>query len=270
MIRIDLERPEGVRWVPDRPTGDGVLVVAGSSGRVDTDRARLFADLGCVAESIRWLGGPGQHPDPWEIPLETFLDRIDDLKQSCDRVHIVGLSFGAEAALLCGAHSPNIDSVIAFAPTDVVWAGYDHDRETSHWTLDGRPLAYVPMDWQNYVAEPVPRYRPHYERSRVTFADRVPAATIPVDRIAQLILVAGGEDQVWSSVGHARRIRAIRSAAGLPTELIAVADAGHRAILPGEVEVVAGATMQRGGTPAADRDLGRQAWRAITAMLGSS
>ena len=269
MIRIDLDRPEGVRWVPEHETGDGVLVVAGSSGRVDADRARLFADLGCLAESIRWFGGPGQHPGPWEIPLETFIERVEDLKRSCDRVHIVGLSFGAEAALLCGAHSDRIASVIAFAPTDVVWAGYNQERETSHWTLGGRSLPYVPMDWSDHRAEPIPRFRPLYEQSRVTFADRVPAARIPVERIKQLILVAGGDDQVWPSVDHAHRIEAARTAAGLSTLVITSPDAGHRPILPGEAEVAAGAAMQRGGNPDADRRLGEQAWRVITGIFGS-
>lgn len=43
--------------MPDAPSGDGVLVLAGPSGRVDPDRARVFASNGSTAESIKWFGG---------------------------------------------------------------------------------------------------------------------------------------------------------------------------------------------------------------------
>lgn len=268
VIRVELGDPEGVRWVPEQRVGAGALVLAGSSGRIDEERAKLFASHGCVAESIRWFGGRGQHDGPWDIPLETFFRRIEDLQRTCDRVYVIGSSFGAEAALLCGAHLPDLAGVIAFAPSDVVWAGYDGgDRETSHWTLNGERLPYVPLDWRQDVRESPPRFRPVYEQSRRTFADRVPAATIAVDRIERLILVAGGDDQVWPSVMHADRIQALRQATGRPTMVVTDPGAGHRTILPGESVVTRGSLMQRGGTETADRQLGARAWDAITALL---
>jgi hypothetical protein len=271
MLRVDLSAPEGVRWIPEKPTGDGVLVLAGSSGRIDTGRARVFATQGCLAESIRWFGGPGQHDGPWDIPLETFLKRIDELKAECDRIWVVGTSFGSEAALLCGAISGYVAGVVAFAPSDVVWAGYDDEqRERSHWTLDGRTLPFLPLDWNGHVRESPARFRPLYERSRETYADRVPEASIPVERIAQLVLIAGGDDQVWPSIDHAERIRTRRAIAGLATEIITAPTAGHRTILPGEQPVVGGAVMLRGGTDAADRNLGERAWTAILAALESA
>ena len=97
--RIELSTPVGVRWEPEDPRGVGALVLGGSSGRVDVQRARLLAEEGVLAESIQWFGGPGQHEGPWEIPLETFAARAEALAADCDRVVLVGLSFGAEAAL---------------------------------------------------------------------------------------------------------------------------------------------------------------------------
>lgn len=271
VIRIELAAPDGVRWAPEQSVGDGVLVVAGSSGRIDEDRARVFAMHGCCAESIRWFGGPGQHAGPWEIPLEVFLERVDALKADCDRVWVVGTSFGAEAALLCGALSDRVDGVIAFAPSDVVWAGYDErGRETSHWTLGGKPLPYVPLDWEEYEEETPPRFRAVYERSRRTFPGDAAAAAIPVERIGRLLLVAGGDDHVWPSTAHAERIRIRRAAAGLATPIVTALDAGHRAILPGEPRVAGGAAISRGGTEAADRRLGERAWAAIVSQLDSA
>ena len=65
---------------PDRRTGLGVLVITGSSGRVDVDRARLFAQRGAVTLAQRWWGGPGQEPGINEIPIERFVRAVDQLK----------------------------------------------------------------------------------------------------------------------------------------------------------------------------------------------
>lgn len=259
---------DGVRFVPEEHTGTGALVLGGSSGRIDGPRAALLAGDGVLAESVRWFGGAGQHDGPWEIALETFLDRVADLRRDCDRVLVLGTSFGAEAALLTGALTDDVDAVVAFAPSDLVWAGVTGEgRVTSHWTHRGEPLPFVPFDdtWQ--ADTDPPSYDGLYRRSRARFADRVPGATIPVERIARLLLVAGGDDRVWPAGEHARAISDRRTAHGLATTVVTDPDAGHRAILPGEPVVTAGMRMQRGGTEEADRRLGRAAWSAILRLL---
>ncbi len=97
---MELSNIEGVRWIPDIPSGVGALVLAGSSGRVDSVRAELLARRGVLAESIRWFGGPRQHAGPWKIAIEVFIERVADLARDCGRVVVLGSSFGAEAALL--------------------------------------------------------------------------------------------------------------------------------------------------------------------------
>lgn len=266
--KVPLSEAEGVRYVPDVHSGVGVLVLSGSSGRVESGRARLFADEGAMAESIRWFGGPGQSDGPWEVGLELFLDRVDDLRRDCDRVVVVGTSFGSEAALLTGAFSDDVCAVVAFAPSDVVWAGVTPEgRITSHWTLGGRPLAFVPFaeDWE--PRDDPPAYVGLYRRSRELYADEVAAATIPVERIAEVILVAGGDDRVWPATLHAEAIRDRRAAHGLATVLVTDPEAGHRTILPGEPVVTGGMSMQRGGDDLADRRLGRAAWARIAEVV---
>ncbi|TIC80153.1 acyl-CoA thioester hydrolase/BAAT C-terminal domain-containing protein [Nocardioides sp. GY 10127] len=109
-------------------------------------------------------------------------------------------------------------------------------------------------------------HRP-YRRSFLRSPEAAEGATIPVERIRRLVLVAGGDDRVWSSAEHADWIRARRAAHGLETTLITDPEAGHRTILPGEPVVAAGVRMQRGGTEAADRRLGAAAWGAIETLL---
>jgi dienelactone hydrolase len=246
----------------------GALVLAGSSGRVDVARAKLLAKNGALAESIRWFGGDGQHDGPWEIPVELFLDRAAELRQDCERVIVFGTSFGSEAAMLTGALSDDVDAVVAFAPSDVVWAGVTTEgRVTSHWTHHGVPLPFVPLadDWE--PKEDPPAYVDLYLRSREQFVSELSAAVIPVELIAQLILIAGGDDQVWPAVVQAEAARERRAAHGLPTTLVTDPDAGHRTILPGEPAVTGGMRMQRGGTESTDRRLGQSAWAHISHLL---
>lgn len=268
MRQIDLSGVEGVRWVPEAPTGVGALVLAGSSGRIDSPRAQLLARHGAIAESIRWFGGPEQHHGPWEIPLELFLGRIADIARDCDHVLVLGTSFGAEAALLTGSHSPEIDAVVAFAPSDVVWAGVRPDgTQTSHWSLGGSPLPFVPLDGDWEPDDDVPAYVGLYEASRQRFPKRVAEAAIAVEDINEVILVAGGDDQVWPAVTMSNAIKGRRTSRGLTTTIVSDTAAGHRTILPGEPTLSGGVRMRRGGTEDADRNLGTAAWTQIKTLL---
>jgi hypothetical protein len=262
---------EGVRWVPESPSGTAALVLAGSSGRIDSARAELLASHGVVAESIRWFGGPGQNAGPWDIPLELFLDRVSDLRRIADRVVVVGTSFGSEAALLVGAHSPHVSAVAAFAPSDVVWAGVRADGSTtSHWTLGGTPLRYVDLvdDWEPDTDPPA--YLGLYEVSRRRSPASVAAAAIPVEHISDLLLVAGGDDQVWPSLSMADAIKGRRDEHGMETTVVSDPDAGHRTLLPGETPTAGGVRMRRGGNEASDRRLGSAAWAHLKTLLQTS
>lgn len=154
-------------------------------------------------------------------------------------------------------------------PSDVVWAGVRPDGTvTSHWTLGGGPLPYVPFDPDWAPETEIPAYVGLYEASRRRFHDRLFAAAIPVEQIAHLVLVAGADDQVWPALEMSRAIERRRRASGLLTVLVADANAGHRAILPGEPPVTGGIRMRRGGHEGADRRLGHAAWTQIVSLLG--
>jgi hypothetical protein len=259
---------EGVRWHPEHPCGTAALVLAGSSGRIDLARAELLARHGAVAESIRWFGGTGQNEGPWDIPLELFLDRVSALSRVADRIVVLGTSFGSEAALLVGAHSRQVNAVAAFAPSDVAWAGFRSDGSvTSHWTLGDSAVPYVSFasDWEPDTDPPA--FLSLYEGSRRRSPEAVSAAAIPVERIEQLLLVAGGDDQVWPSLAMAEAMKHRRDTHGLATTLVTDADAGHRIILPGETPAAGGVRMLRGGTDESDRRLGAAAWGSLKALL---
>jgi hypothetical protein len=87
-----------------------------------------------------------------------------------------------------------------------------------------------------------------------------------VERIrGEVLLIAGGDDRVWPSVEFAERIALAR--AELPTRTVIAARAGHRLTFPGEQPKTGGQRMARGGTEAADRELGELAWADVRRVL---
>ncbi|MGW8481986.1 acyl-CoA thioester hydrolase/BAAT C-terminal domain-containing protein [Microbacterium sp. NPDC055903] len=255
--------------LPDAEAPTGILVLAGSSGRVETERADLLARHGVRAHAIRWFGGEGQRPVPHEVPIEAFFAELDRLREMCDRVAILGTSFGAEAALLTASLAVT-DAAIAIAPTSVVWPGIHEGQWSSHWTIAGEPVPWVPFvsDW---VAETdPPEFRQLYARSLAADTETSARAAIPVERIGgELLLVAGGDDRVWPSVTFTERIVARRAAAGLDTNVRTHPDAGHRVPFPGERVPTGGQRMARGGDPTADAELGASAFDALLRILGA-
>jgi dienelactone hydrolase len=258
--------------VPEREPLGAVLVVAGSSGRVDVDRARLFAEAGYAAATLRYFGAPGQPAGICEIPLETFATAIDVLTEYApSRVALVGTSKGAEAALALAVRDPRISIVIAFAPSSVVWAnlgpGVDGNVRPlrSSWTWQSSELPFVSYDDSWHPPEPI-AYRPLYERSlRVDRAQTDRAAIRVEDSTAHLLLVAGDDDQLWPSELFAEQLADRRLGRGV--DLIIGRGSGHHAQLPGEPPVRSTATTARGGTSAADAALGQRAWRHILDLL---
>lgn len=264
-----LAGPEGVLVIPEKHCGTGVLTIGGSSGRVDDDRARLLATHGALAMSIRWFGGPGQPSGPRLVPLETFTDALDRLAPDCDRLVISGMSFGAEAALLVASMDERVDGCIGFAPSPYAWSFIDPDEsQVSHWTYGGQAVPAIPFDTRWEPDTDPPAFVGMYRQSlRTAPSETVAAAAIPVERIRELLLVAGGDDQVWPSTDFAERIVARRREHGLDTAYVSLPNAGHRTLLPGEKPVTAGQSMRRGGSEATNRELGRPAWPHVRATL---
>ena len=266
--------PETFLATPRGGNGTGVLVLSGSSGRVERERAEVLASAGVTALTYRWYGGPDGPEGICEYPLESFTWAVDRLAEQCDRVVLLGSSKTAEAFLLYAADDPRVDAVIAFAPSHVAWANVGPGADgavrpcRSSWSRGGVPVPFVPYDDDIAVDTDPPAFAPVYRGSLRTFADRVEAAHIPVERFfGDVLLVAGGDDRVWPALDFARQIKARRAAYDLPTTLVTHPEAGHRVILPGESVSVGGMRMDRGGSEAADRALGRLSWPDIARVL---
>lgn len=262
-----------IHWVQaEDPNGTGALVIAGSSGRLDVGRADMLASRGVTALALRWFGGDSQPAVPCEIPLETFTEAIDLLAGECERIVLMGLSYGAEAALLTASVDDRVDAVVALAPTDVAWEGqheHDDDPRRSKWTHEGVPLAFVPLDRAWEPPSTPPAFVEFYEHSQeLAGSEAVEAATIPAEKFrGELVLVAGGDDKVWPSSQAARNIATRRARSGLATVVIEDPKAGHPIVLPGETPPNMSRPYQVGGDEDAPQRLGALAWPTIRRVL---
>jgi BAAT / Acyl-CoA thioester hydrolase C terminal len=136
--------------------------------------------------ALAYFRAPGLPRELKDIPLEYFARALRRLRSRPDvdpnRVAVIGISRGGEAALLIGATYPRlVHGVVALVPSNVVNPSPD-GRSTS-WTLNGRA---------------VPQVRPE------EFGDPDPTSTpdavIPAERITGPVLTAsGGLDDLWPS-----------------------------------------------------------------------
>jgi dienelactone hydrolase len=271
-------RVQGVAIGSSRIDEVGVVVLAGSSGRVDVGRARLFAERGALAVALRWFGGPGQSPGICEIPLETFTLAVDWLvDRGVRRAGLVGVSKGAEAALLVACHDARVRSVVAIAPSSVAWGnigpGLDGQAYPyrSSWTWRNRRLPFVPYDesWAPPAGDGPVAYRSLYEQSLQTATEAAVAAAIPIERAAaDVLLIAGQADAMWPSDSFAAALAERRHQAGRQIEVIRHPEAGHRPYFPGEPAPASSTDTAYGGSSAADAALGQTAWQRVLTHLG--
>ena len=237
----------------------GVLLLHGSSGTPDLERARILESEGYDVLAPKWFDGPIS-----EIPLESF--PLDELAARNDRIAVLGVSRGAEAALLLGALDERVDAVVAVSPSAYVWGWMDGALQTSAWTWQSEPLPFVPFDLDWQPEDDPPSYVGWYRQSLKKYGAEAEAARIPAEQFkGELLLVAGGDDRVWPSVEFAERIALSRG--HLSTRTVIAARAGHRPLFPGENPKTGGQRMARGGSDEADRHLGALAWGDVRKVL---
>jgi dienelactone hydrolase len=237
-------------YYPAGPEGlhPGILVFGGSEGGLDpqVDRdARALNRLGYSVLALSFYRGPGQSAVFDRIPLETFDRALDWLagQQGVDRnrLAIVGMSKGAEAALLVASHRQDLSAVVAAVPSSVVWPGFDWARfrslKSSSWSRAGRPAAALPygrLRWQDGMSS-------IYTNGLKQLALH-PDAIIPVERSrAAILLICGGRDQIWPSCPMSEQIKARSESHGGPRVVILAYPEGDHGSF--------GSPLEKGGKP---------------------
>jgi dienelactone hydrolase len=208
-----------------------IIVLGGSEGGLFTARwaAPLLASRGYAVLGLGYF--QGDEPALSALPINLENIRMETLEHARDwlarqpgvdanRVAVVGVSKGAEMALVSATLYPWVAAVGAFAPTHVIWEGIpppdQPDRAAgSSWTYKGVPLPFV--RWSRAAEQRINLVRtstgsarlvePHLE-SLVQFAGDIPAAVIPVERSRAAIFIAAGmDDGMWPAAYSAARLR---------------------------------------------------------------
>ena len=210
-----LYEPPGVRH-------PAILVLSGSNGGIQATHAPILSSHGYVTFSLAYFRAPGLPKDLVEVPLEYFRAALDWLRArpsvDPDRIAVLGISRGAELALLLAATYPDVRAVVALAPSNVVWEGAVRDPEKkgvaalkidrTSWTLGGRPLDFVPKTVDAGLAARVEAGERFagIEMMNIDAADAASRerAAIPLEKIhGAVFLVSGTADRMWPSAAMA-------------------------------------------------------------------
>lgn len=150
-----------------------------------------------------------------------------------DRVGLWGGSKGAEFALIAATKFPWIKCVVANAPTDVVWEGWD-EAAAAHvpkacFSWNGTPLPYTPRADASHLSDFNASVFYSHARGRELNPQEAEIARIPIERYPHpLMLVAGGDDRLILALDMARNVARRRAEAGLSTETLFYPEGGHQ------------------------------------------
>lgn len=277
--------------LPGNVRRPALIVLGGSEGGgwVARDRSPRFASRGFAVLGLPYYSPGAKDREIPELPAafaDIPVERLDAAfawlkarpEVDASRVALVGVSKGAEFVLIAASRSKWITSVVAIAPTDVVWEGWGPGVEPgkrSSFAFDGKPLPFVPY---REFAEELAGFRTGREVRMRRFQDKGRAADpaaavkarIEVEKFRGPLLVIGGhDDQVWASGMMAQNISERRAAAGLATTALIFPEAGHSLSGNGWMPTTQynAGPSKSGGTPQANADAQARAFPETIAFL---
>jgi dienelactone hydrolase len=282
---------------PGRGPHPAVIVLSGTGGGFDLDKAAVLSRHGFATLALAYFGIPPLPTWLHRIPLEYFEAALGWLgaqpEIAARRIGILGISRGAELALLLATKFPTIHAVAAYAPSSVAWAAGGRDKATGEiipsWTWQGLPVPFAPMPlrgfmWRSAIPVAVLR-RPVMFRNlfRAGLRNRevIERASIPVERMrGPVLLISGGDDHLWPASGMSEAIvaRLRKNNFGHSVEHLHYPRAGHMLRYPylpttsreSGNTYLRGAKFSFGGTPEADTEAQTDAWRRSIAFFKGS
>jgi dienelactone hydrolase len=279
---------------PGRGPHPVVIVLSGSGGGFDLDKAAVLSRHGFATLAVAYFGIAPLPTWLHRIPLEYFEAALTWLfaqpEIDSGRVGILGVSRGAELTLLLGSTFPQIRAIVAYAPSSVAWAASGRDKSTGEiipcWTWHGKPVPFAPLPLRGFMwrsAFPVvalkrPVMFRNLFRAGLRNREAVERAAILVEKIhGPILLISCGDDHLWPAAEMSEAIVArVQSKGGAhAAEHLHFAHAGHMLRYP-HLPVTAresrnkhlrGARFSFGGASAADAAAQTQAWHRAIAFL---
>ena len=274
-----------------------VIVLSGSGGGFDLDKAAVLARHGFATLALAYFGIPPLPTWLHRIPIEYFEAAFSWLavqpEIDSQRVGVLAVSRGAELALLLGSMFPQIRAIVAYAPSSIAWAASGRDKATGEiipcWTYRGEPVPFAPLPLRRFMfrsAIPValmkrPVMFRNLFRAGLRNSKAVAAAAILVERIrGPIMLVSGGDDHLWPaaqmSAAIVARLKQHNFAHGV--EHLHYPSAGHMLRYPylpttarhSRNRHLRNARFSFGGTASADAEAQSDSWRRAVAFLKTS
>jgi len=277
-------RSEGLVGTLFVPSGEGpfptLLVLGGSEGGNSAeDVGALLASHGYVCLALAYFDLDSLPKTLEEIPLEYFQKALEWLTSQgsvqSDRVGILGTSKGAEAALLIASRDRRVRTVVAYAPSSVVWSCICPEAGKSSWSMKGAPVPFVFFE-EDPTNSPPPgfplRIGLNYQHS-LKNKPAMQEATIPVEFInGPVLLVTGMDDQLWPSFEFGKLImqRLTTRRHHFQDKHLAYQNAGHligKVYLPVGSTLIAGGRIESGGTPLGDAKAQEDSWPSVLSFL---
>jgi len=123
---------------------------AWASARWRRKRER-FLDQGYGLLALGYFGTPNSPEKLDRISLDgvhaAIMKAAQDPRVNGRCIALVGGSRGAELALLLASHYPDIRAVVAIVPGSAVFPALTDAMTTPGFSLDDKPLPFVPMTW---------------------------------------------------------------------------------------------------------------------------
>lgn len=273
-----------------------VIVLSGSGGGFDLDKAAVLSRHGFATLALAYFGEPPLPQWLHHVPLEYVESALGWLARQpeidANRIGVMGVSRGAELALLAASRFAKIRAVAAYAPSSVAWDSGGRDKQTRHsipaWTWRGEPIASAPLPVRRFMwrsAIPVVAMRRPVMfrslfRAGLKNSDAVARAAIPVEQInGPLLLISGGDDHVWPAEMMAKAIVTRLQECGFActVEHLHYPAAGHLLRYPhlpttarvSRHEHLRGAKFSFGGAARADAEAQTDAWWRTIGFLRS-
>ncbi|MEO6080656.1 MAG: acyl-CoA thioester hydrolase/BAAT C-terminal domain-containing protein [Steroidobacteraceae bacterium] len=155
--------------------------------------------------AVGYFDAPGTPKELDRIALEGIHEAIQTAARNplvngkC--IAVLGASKGGELALLLASHYPDIKAVVGLVPGFAVFVGHTSTLDTPSFSLNGKPLAFVPVP-----KSAVPFLLPPNRNLRLAWEEMlkdkvaVEKASIAVERInGPILLVSARRDEFWPS-----------------------------------------------------------------------
>lgn len=177
---------------------------AWASRRWETERQK-FVDAGYAFLTIGYFGLPDTPENLDRIALEGIHAAITEAAQRPEVdgrcIAVMGVSKGAELALLLASRYPDIKAVAAIVPGDAVFVALTDAMTTSSFSHNGQALPFVPLPWKATLQLIAGNKRKVFDIMRGDSAAVAPAL-IPVERInGPVFFLSATEDEYWDSKG---------------------------------------------------------------------